>query len=277
MESGTVELPQGTISYRRGGSGAPAVLVHGLLVNGRLWDGVVEELEASAECVVPDLPLGSHRTALDPAADLSPLGLAKLIDDFISELGLEEVTLVGNDTGGALCQILATQHPGRVGRLGLTNCDAYENFLPLAFRYLQGLARLPGGVAAVAQTMRPRFMRRAPIAYGWLTKYPIEPNLLDEWVTPVIGDGDVRRDVTKVLRGISKRYTVEAAERLRDFDRPARVIWGTDDRFFPAQHAERLAATLPNGRLVMVADGASFLPLDQPRRVAQEIAELAAG
>jgi pimeloyl-ACP methyl ester carboxylesterase len=192
------------------------------------------------------------------------------------EIEADDVTLVGNDTGGALCQLVAAQHPERIGRLVLTDCDAYDNFLPLAFRYLQALARLPGGIGAVAQVMRAPIMRRSPIAYGWLTKNPIEDELIEDFVGPVIGDRDVRRDVAKVLRGISKRHTLEAAEQLRHFDRPTLIAWGNEDRFFPAEHAERLASSIPNARLVMLDDARSFLPLDQPRRLAQLIEELIA-
>ena len=106
-------------------------------------------------------------------ADLSPYGLAKLLADFIAALELEDVTLVGNDTGGAICQITTTRHPERLGRLVLTPCDAYENFLPPAFRYLQALARVPGGIAAVAASMRIPAVRRTPLAFGWLAKRPI--------------------------------------------------------------------------------------------------------
>ena len=107
---------------------------------------------------------------MNPDADLSPPGLAQLVADFIDALGLEDVTLVGNDTGGAICQLVVTRHPERIGRLVLTPCDAYENFLPPAFRYLQRLARVPGGVTAVAQSMRIPADRRSPIAFGWLSK-----------------------------------------------------------------------------------------------------------
>jgi pimeloyl-ACP methyl ester carboxylesterase len=270
-----VELTHGPIHYREEGHGEPILFVHGALVDGTLWRKVTPALERGHRCIVPDWPLGSHREAMDPAADLSPPGLARIVADFAEALDLERVTLVGNDTGGAICQLVATRHPERLGRMALTNCDAYENFLPPAFRYLQLVARLPGGIAAMAQTMRLDVLRRAPIAYGWLSKRPIPREVLDGWTAPLAEDRGVRRDAAKLLRGISKRYTLEAAERLRDFDRPALLAWGRDDRFFAPAYAERLAAAIPGARLEWIDDARTFVSEDQPERLAALLGEFA--
>ena len=147
-------LPQGTIHYRESGEGEPIVFLHGLLVDGRLWRKVTPLLEDRFRCIVPDLPLGSHTIPMSPDGDLSPPSLAKIVDGFLEALDLESVTLVANDTGGAIGQITAANHPERIGRLVLTNCDAFENFLPPAFRPLQWSARVPGGLTALLQGMR---------------------------------------------------------------------------------------------------------------------------
>jgi pimeloyl-ACP methyl ester carboxylesterase len=190
----------------------------------------------------------------------------------MAELELEDVTLVGNDTGGAICQLVAAERPARLARLVLTPCDAFENFLPPAFRYLQVAARVPGAITLLMQTMRPRTMRRAPIAYGWLTKHRVDDAVLDAWVEPIMRDRGVRRDAVKVLRGISKRYTLEAAERLRDFDRPVLLAWAPEDRFFTWKYAERLAAVFPNARLERIEDARTFVSEDQPERLAELVA-----
>src|SRR4051794_22027636 len=117
MPTKTLQLPQGPVRVRDEGEGPPIVFIHGLLVDGRLWDDVVPLLSTHARCIVPDLPLGSHHTALRPDADLTPHGLAKLIADLLAAMDLTDVTLVGNDTGGGLCQIVVTRHPERIGRL----------------------------------------------------------------------------------------------------------------------------------------------------------------
>src|SRR5215204_6016906 len=144
-----VELPAGRISYREAGEGEPIVFVHGYLVDGRLWDGVVDRLADRFRCIAPDWPIGAHRTAMKPDADLSPPGIAGLISSFLAALDLEDVTIVGNDSGGAMSQVLATRHPRRIGRLVLTNCDTHENFPPGPFKALVQVAKLPGAMRAL--------------------------------------------------------------------------------------------------------------------------------
>jgi pimeloyl-ACP methyl ester carboxylesterase len=270
-----VRLPQGTVRYRDSGSGEPIVFVHGLLVNGLLWRKVVPRLERDFRCMVPDLPLGSHTLPMEADADLSPPGLARLVADFLEALELDSVTLVGNDTGGAICQLVAANHPERIARLVLTPCDSHENFLPPMFRYLQAAARVPGGLAVLLQSLRLPAMRRTPIAFGWLMKRQPEREVSDSWVLPVLSDRAVRRDAVKVLRGISKRYTLEAAERLRSFERPVLLAWAPEDRFFKWRYAERLASEIPAARLERVEDSRSFVPEDQPERLAELIAGFA--
>ena len=166
----TVQLSQGVIHYRESGEGETIVFIHGALVNGALWRKVVPLLSKQYRCIVPDLPLGSHSTPMNADADLSPPALARLIAEFLAALNLQSVTLVGNDTGGALCQLVVTEHPKRIARLVLTNCDAFENFPPKAFVPLMKGAYIPGFLFVLAQLLRSEMMRRSPIAFGWLSK-----------------------------------------------------------------------------------------------------------
>src|SRR3954451_4357782 len=158
-EMGEATLRQGTIRYTESGEGDPIVFVHGLLVDGRLWRKVTPLLAGDFRCIVPEMPLGSHTTPMSPDADLSPPALAQLIEEFLESLGLDEVTLVGNDTGGAISQITAANHPQRIGRLVLTNCDAFETFLPPAFNPLKWPARA-GTLTELLQGMRLAPLRR---------------------------------------------------------------------------------------------------------------------
>ena len=271
-----IQLTQGTVHYRDEGSGPVVVLIHGLLVNGHVWDGVVERAAEDARLIVPDLPLGSHPRAMNDGADLSPLGVAGLIAELLERLALEDVTLVGNDTGGALCQLVCAHHPERVGRLVLINCDAFENFPPPAFRVpVKVLARVPGAVAGLELMGRTRVMRRATMSIAPLTVQPIPDELLRSWIEP-LRDRGVRRDLVHFLRAISPRDTLDAAERLRGFKRPALLIWGLRDRFFPRAEADRLAATLPDARLETVENARTFVQFDAPERVAELIVSFAA-
>src|SRR5215212_7364497 len=144
-----VQLPQGPIRYREAGEGKPVVFVHGYLVDGRLWGGVVDELSSDYRCFAPDWPIGAQQIALNPDADLTPYGVAATIAAFLEELDLTDVTIVGNDSGGAMSQVLVSRHPERIGRLVLTNCDTHENFPPGPFKALIPLAKMPGGMAIV--------------------------------------------------------------------------------------------------------------------------------
>jgi len=267
-------LPQGIIRYRESGTGEPVVLVHGLLTDGQLWREVVPRLDRDFRVIAPDWPLGSHQLPLEPGADLSPPGLARIIADFISALELEGVTLVGNDTGGALCQLVAAHHPERLGRLVLTPCDAYENFLPPAFRPLQMLAHVPGAVYVIAQSLRAPAARRLPLAYGWVTKRA-DDALTRSWIAPALGSGAIRHEVASVLKGISNHYTLAAAERFGEFTKPVLIAWAPEDRFFKLRYGERLANAFPNARLELIEDSYTFVPVDQPERTATLIAAFA--
>jgi pimeloyl-ACP methyl ester carboxylesterase len=222
---------------------------------------------------VPDLPLGSHREPMNPDADLTPPGVARILADFMAALDLQDVTLVGNDTGGAISQLVATRHPERLGRLVLTPCDAYENFLPPAFRPMQYAAKVPGLLTALAQPIRIRAIQRSPLAFGLLiSPEAVDPEVLDSWVRPYLTNAGVRRDTIKFLKTISNRYTLEAAERLRSFDRPTLIAWSPEERFFKFKYAERLASEIPDARLVRIENSRTFVSEDQPERLAEEIA-----
>jgi pimeloyl-ACP methyl ester carboxylesterase len=266
-------LPAGTIRYRDSGSGTPIVFVHGLLVNGLLWRAVVPRLDDGARCLVPDWPLGSHTMPMREDADLSPRGLARLIADFLEALDLRDAVVVANDTGGALAQVLVTERPERVGALVLTSCDAFENFPPKMFRPLVAAAAAPGGLLAALAPMRVRAARRAPLAYGWLSHAQIPDEVTDAWVGPPLEDAGVRRDLAKALRGLDPEVTLAAAERLRGFERPVLVAWGADDRFFPIEHGRRLAALFRDARFQEIAGSRTFVPEDQPERLAELIGE----
>jgi pimeloyl-ACP methyl ester carboxylesterase len=267
-------LPQGIIRYRELGAGDPIVLVHGLLADGELWREVAPRLAADFRVIVPDWPLGSHSVPLEHGADLSPLGLAQIIADFLGHLELENVTLVGNDTGGALCQLVAVHHPERVGRLVLTPCDAYENFLPPAFRPLQMLAHVPGAVFAIAQSLRLRPARRLPLSYGWLAKRG-EDDLIRSWIEPALSSARIRREIASILTGISSDYTLDAAQHFGEFTKPVLIAWAPEDRFFKLQYGERLADAFPDARLELIEDSYTFVSIDQPERTAELISAFA--
>ena len=260
-------LPQGTISYRDTGDGPPVVFVHGLLVDGTVWRKVTPLLDGAARSIVPDLPRGSHRTRMNADADVTPHGVARLVGDFLAALDLEDVTLVGNDTGGAISQLVALDHGERVGRLVLTNCDCFDVFPPKEFVPMVKSAHVPGALKAALAPMRSATARRTVIAYGGLAR-EIPDEVTAAWVEPARTDARVRGDLATFLRAIDKSITRDAAERLPTLTIPSIVAWGQDDRFFSRELGQRLAATLPNARLEPIANSRTFVSEDEPEALA---------
>jgi pimeloyl-ACP methyl ester carboxylesterase len=269
-----IHLPAGRIRYREAGEGKPVVFVHGYLVDGRLWDGVVDRLSDRFRCIAPDWPIGAQQVAMSPSADLSPYGIAATIAAFLEALNLQDVTVVGNDSGGAMSQVLVTRHPERIGRLVLTNCDTHENFPPGMFKAMPPIAKLPGGMEVLSAPFRVPAVARA--AFRPFAKTKIPPDLVASWMKPGLHDPAIRRDLKKVTVDMNKRYTLEAAAKLRTTELPILLAWAPGDRFFPIKYAERLAAEAPNAHIVQIPDSNTFVPLDQPERLAEEIARFIA-
>jgi pimeloyl-ACP methyl ester carboxylesterase len=253
------------------GEGPPIVFVHGALVNANLWRKVVPRLDGYTR-VTLDLPLGSHLDPMPKEADMSARALAHLIADAIEALDLRDVTVVGNDTGGGLTQIMAVHRPERIGAIVLTSCDAFDNFPPRFFRIVLAPARIPGTIPVAFGGLRLRPLRRLPIAYGWLTNAPIDPDAEDSYVLPVLTRKEIRRDLRRLLGGLDPAETLDAAAKLTAWDRPALIAWSEKDRFFPPEHGERLAKLIPGARLEWIEGARTFSAEDRPERLAQAIA-----
>jgi pimeloyl-ACP methyl ester carboxylesterase len=206
-EAREIRLGQGVIRYREVGAGPTLLFVHGILANGTLWREVIPRLSENFRCVVPDLPLGGHAVPMDRDADLTPRGVARMVADLIEALELRDVTLVGNDTGGAICQIVVAGHPERVGSLVLTNCDAYEAFFPLLLSPFHYAARFFGTrfVDLLALILRARVAQRALLKT--VAVRHMDDATLDTYATPLIWDAGVRRDLARFLGSVSNRYT----------------------------------------------------------------------
>jgi pimeloyl-ACP methyl ester carboxylesterase len=269
-----IRLSQGPIRYRESGSGEPIVLVHGLLVNSELWREVIPILARNFRVIAPDWPLGSQELPLDPSADLSPPALARLVADFLEALGLERVTLVGNDTGGAICQLVAVDHPERLGRLILTPCDAYEDFPPPAFKAMATVGRSPLALWVIAQAMRLATARRLPISYGGITKRA-DDALTASWIAPIQKNAEIRRQTAKILAGMRPEHTLRAARGFPGLKMPVLLAWVPKDRFFKLANAERMAQEIPGARLELIEDSLTFVSIDQPERTAELIAAFA--
>ena len=274
-DSATVDLPQGRVAYRIAGPAAsnhpPVVLVHGLLVDSRLWAPVAERLAAEGiRSYAPTLPLGAHRWPMNADADLSPHGVARLVLDFMQALDLNDVIIVGNDTGGAICQVVLGEDPSRIGAAVLTNCDALGTFPPLALAPLFRALRHPGVVAGLASALKSTTLRHGPLAYGLLASAPLDPDLTRDWIRPV-ADKAIRRDLAKLARGVHPSVLLDAATRFGQFTGQVRILWGDADPYFRLKLGRQLSEAFPRATLTTVPGGRAFLPLDHPDRVAGEI------
>ncbi|HEX8205103.1 MAG TPA: alpha/beta fold hydrolase [Solirubrobacteraceae bacterium] len=256
--------------------GRPIVFLHGFLTNSLLWRNVVPPLAAAGfRCVTPELPLGSHTRPMPADADLSPYGLARLIADLLS--AYRDPVLVGNDTGGALAQMVAARHPESLGALVLTPCDAFRNWPAWWSKPLRPVGRSDLAMRVLGQPLRFRVVQRLPLVYGWVCKRHPPRWVWRSWIEPGLRDARIRRDFGKAFSACHPSQTLAAAEALPSFGKPSLVVWCTERTLiYPARHARRLAELL-DARLEWVEDSYIYVPEDQPERLAGLIAEFADG
>jgi pimeloyl-ACP methyl ester carboxylesterase len=267
-----VRTPEWRLRYYERGEGEPIVFLHGVGVNPVIWRNVVPELAGSFRCICPELPLGGHEVPMPRDADLSLPGLGELVEAFLSHAGLDGVTLVGNDTGGAIAQTVAANHPQRLKRLILTPSDTFDHFFPPGFGILKVMGWTPGMPWLTVQQMRIERMRYLPFAYGRLVKRRMPREVTDAYLRP-LQRAAIRRDLARMLRSMRKRHLLEVTEELRSFDKPTLLVWPPDDPVFSFENANRLTRLLPDARLVEIEDSRGFVSEDQPKRLAEEIAE----
>jgi pimeloyl-ACP methyl ester carboxylesterase len=269
-------LKQATVRYqefgRRDSAYPPVVFVHGILIDGRLWAEVAEGLARRGfRCIVATWPLGSHTIPVDEAAALSLPGVAQMINDVIVALDLSDVTLVGSDTGGGLCQLVVDAHPDRIGRLVLTNCDAFDQCPPFPFDVAFTLLRGPLSIRTLFAALRFRTLRLSPLGFGPLANRP-DPDLTAAWLRPCLTDPRICRDLARLLREVGATDLTDVATRLPRFTKPVIVVWGQQDRCFTPGLGRRLAALFTNARLIEVPTGKTFVALDNPEAVIDAIA-----
>ena len=273
-----IELPQGTITYRAVGpaeSKMPAVVfVHGLLVDSKLWTRVADDLAGRGiRSYAPNWPIGSHPIPMNADADLSPRGIAKIIIDFLKAMNLTDVTLAGNDTGGAICQYVIDTDHSRIGQLILTNCDAFDLFPPKEFEGLVKVGQHAAFLKPIFTTLRSKSLRHQRNVYGGTFVGEPDPELTRSWIEPGLRSRGVRRDFAKLLSNIEPKDLLDVSTRFGTFSKPVRLVWGDADPFFSLTFGERLAASFPDGTITPVRGASTFLPREFPEQVADVIAK----
>jgi pimeloyl-ACP methyl ester carboxylesterase len=270
-----VTLSTGTIHYEKSGpdGSRPIVFIHGYAMGASLWQGLTKRLAGwGSLCLAPTWPLGAHAEPMRRRGDLTMEGVAAMVAEFLDALGLEDAVLVGNDTGGAIAQLVATTAPERLGALVLTSCDAFEHFPPPILKPFIAAAKFAPTFRAAAEPLRTRIARRR--AYGALAHADID-HLAAEWVKPSLGDARIREDLRHFTASLNRQTTIDAGARLPQFTKPALIAWSADDAFFPVEDGRRLAEALPNSRFELIEHARTFSMIDQPDVLAELICELA--
>ncbi len=273
-------LEHATLDYRVLGPEdsphAPVLFVHGILVDNKLWLDVAEGLARQGfRCILPTWPLGSHTIPVNQGADLSPREIATMIHDVMAALDLNDVTLVGSDTGGGLCQFLIDAHPQRVGRLVLTNCDAFDKFPPFPFNVVFALLRGPRSIKTLFAQLKLTALRHSAVGFGLLMNHP-DPALTASWLQPCRDDDRICRDLATLLRQVAATDLTEVATRFSRFTKPVTLVWGQRDRCFTPALGRQLAAQFPNSALIEVPNARTFVALDSPSAVIDAIATVGA-
>lgn len=268
----TVKTPYGEIACVEKGSGPAALFVHGVLLNGFLWRDAIEALSDSRRCIAPDL-LGHGATTAPADVDSTFAGQAKMLNAFVDALGLEQVDLVGNDTGGGISQIFAAEHPEKVRSLTLTNCDAHDNYPPVALEGLVNVAK-GGGLGALGKTWLsdPATVRHSfGVAYENVDAIPDER--IHTYLAPIFASEEKTAMLGRlILTPNSQNVNIE--QKLRKVQAPALIMWGTDDVFFDKKWAYWLKDTLPGAEdVIEVPGGRLFWPEERPEFFAEKVRE----
>lgn len=264
----------GTIDYHDVGKGPAIVFLHLVLTAANHWDEMPPLLADRYRCIFPTLPMGAHRLPAADGADLSIPGLARAVADLLEHLDLSDVTLVGNDSGGAIAQLVAADHPERLARVVLTNCDMYDSFPPRIFSYFRLLPKIPGAMALTARLFKIEQLWKLPFVFGRLTN-DVEAIKIHGWADALGSSKAIRRDANTVISHMSPDVTNAVAQRLASTTLPFLVAWGADDKAFTIDLAERFCREIPTAHLVPIPDCKTLVCWDQPERLAELIDEFA--
>jgi pimeloyl-ACP methyl ester carboxylesterase len=255
----------GEISYLDLGAGPTALFVHGIATNAYLWRHVMDALSGQRRCIAIDLPLHGQ-SPVTAEQDLSLAALAAGLDDFCEVLGLTEIDLVANDTGGAIAQIFAARHPQRLATLTLTDCDTVDNLPPEAFKPTIELAAA-GNLAPSAVEMFANLEAAAQISFasGYEHLDRIDRDVIRSYLQPCFGTIERARQFERLLVSLDVGDLQAVMPQLRELTVPTLVVWGTDDEFFDVSWAYWLRDTIPGTTRVVTVDGARmFFPEERP-------------
>jgi pimeloyl-ACP methyl ester carboxylesterase len=257
-----VQTASGRISYSEQGSGPVALFVHGVLLNGHLWRHQLAQLCDLRRCIAVDL-LAHGDTEIAPDQDVSVTANANMLKEFLDTLKIDQVDLVGNDSGGGISQIFAALYPERVRSLTLTDCDTHDNWPPDAFKPFLATAA-NGGLGQTLQAMlSDKNVYRSQAALGPAYEHPerLSDESIENYLRPFLRNDQRTRDLQRFLAAFDNRHTLAIGDRLKTLKAPTLIVWGTDDVYFDVKWSHWLADNIPGTRRRVELNGARiFFP-----------------
>jgi len=262
----TAETASGRIAYHDHGDGPVALFVHGVLMNKYLWRHQLAGMSDIRRCMAPDL-LAHGDTEIAPDQDVSVTANAHMLRELIDTLGIDQVDLIGNDSGGGICQIFAANYPDRVRTLTLTNCDAHDNWPPEAFKGFVAMAVAGGLHDTLSAMLADKAVYRAPEALGagYEDSTSVTDADIETYLRPFLRTAQRTMDLQRFVAAFDNRHTVSIEGELRALQAPTLIAWGTDDVFFPVEWAQWLAEAIPGAKPPVLFEGARiFFPEERP-------------
>jgi pimeloyl-ACP methyl ester carboxylesterase len=257
-----VETRSGRISYAEAGSGQVALFVHGVLLSKHLWRHQLEGLADIRRCIAVDL-LAHGDTEIGPDQDVSVTANANMLREFLDALKIDQVDLIGNDSGGGIAQIFAALNPDRLRTLTLTNSDVHDNWPPEAFKPFVEMA-FGGFLPDTLNTLlADKAVYRSPGALGPGYERPddITDQDIEIYLRPHFRSEQRTRDLQRFVAAFDNKHTVAIESKLRQLNAPTLIVWGTDDVYFPVKWAHWLAKTIPGAKPPVELPGARiFFP-----------------
>src|SRR6266850_2289568 len=234
----SVQTPSGRISYTEQGSGPVALFVHGVLLNGYLWRHQLEDLSNIRRCIAVDL-LAHGDTEIAPDQDVSVTANAKMLKEFLDALHIDQVDLVGNDSGGGIAQIFAALYPERVRSLTLTDCDTHDNWPPEAFKPFVDMVKAGGLRDTLDAMLADKAIFRSPGALGPAYEQPesVTDEDIETYLRPLVRTEQRTHDLQRFVVAFDNKHTRVIESQLRALRAPTLIVWGTDDVYFPVKWA----------------------------------------
>ena len=269
----SVQTPSGRISYTEQGTGPVALFVHGVLLNGYLWRHQLADLSDIRRCIAVDL-LAHGDTEITPDQDVSVTANAKMLKEFLDALNIDQVDLVGNDSGGGIAQIFAALYPERVRSLTLTDCDTHDNWPPEAFKPFLAMSAA-GGLRGTLETMlSDKSVYRSPQALGPAYEHPdqLTDDSIEKYLRPLVRTEQRTRDLQRFLAAFDNKHTLAIETQLKTLRAPTLIVWGTDDVYFDVKWSRWLAENIPGTRRRVELKGARiFFPEERWQQFDKEL------